>query len=115
MAFAWKPEDAANGQPTMRFSTLISGRAKRSEKKDELLTSPGVMVETATSALNADSWRLGNVARSEYDERRLISGDAKSTVVTWDVATAKEITRRKVSPGTGFKPPLFHPTANSLV
>lgn len=92
----WKPEEAATGQADAILDIDARKSKAKRDKKPELLTAPGVMVETMTAAqvLDAHADWVMSLGMS-HDERRLISGDAKSTVVTWDLATTKEITRWK--------------------
>lgn len=92
----WKPEESASGQGDAVLDIdQRKSKAKR-DKKPELLTAPGVMVETATAATVLDTHRDWVMSLGlSHDERRLISGDGAATVVTWDVATAKEVTRWK--------------------
>lgn len=92
----WKPEEAATGSADAILDIDARKSKAKREKKEELLTAPGVMVETMTAAQVLDAhgdWVMS--LGMSHDERRLISGDAKSTVVTWDLATTKEVTRWK--------------------
>jgi WD40 repeat protein len=92
----WKPEESASGQADAVLDIDYRKSKAKRDKKPELLTAPGVMVETATASTVLDTHRDWVMSLGlSHDERRLISGDAASTVVTWDVATAKEITRWK--------------------
>lgn len=92
----WKPAEAATGQADAVLDIdQRKSKAKR-EKKEELLTAPGVMVETQSAAQTLEAhgdWVMS--LGLSHDERRLISGDAKSMVVTWDVAAGKEVCRWK--------------------
>jgi WD40 repeat protein len=90
----WEPD----ASPTGTADTILDidqrkSRAKR-EKKDEILTAPGITVETLGSAHTLpghDDWILSLGASS--DCRRLISGDVASRVIVWDLAERKEIAR----------------------
>ncbi len=95
----WKPDEAASGQADAVLDIdQRKSKAKR-DKKPELLTAPGVMVETANAATVLDTHKDWVMSLGlSHDERRLISGDAVSTVVTWDVATTKEVARWKGFP-----------------
>ena len=90
----WQPQDAASGTVEVVLDNdERKSRAKR-ERKDELLTAPGVMVETQPSLhtlAGHDDWVMTiGVSR---DGRRLISGDAASRVIVWDLAERREIAR----------------------
>ena len=90
----WEPEAAATGTADAILDIdQRKSKAKR-EKKDELLTAPGVTVETVGSAhalAGHEDWILSLGAST--DCKRLISGDVKSQVIVWDLAERKEIAR----------------------
>jgi len=90
----WQPNDAATGTAdAILDADERKNRAKR-EKKDEILTAPGVTVETQASAValaGHDDWVL--TIGAGRDGRRLISGDASARVIVWDMAERREIVR----------------------
>ena len=95
----WKPLEAAAGQADAILDIEARRSKAKREKKPELLTAPGVMVETMTAATVLDSHKDWVMSLGmSHDERRIISGDGQSAVITWDVATAKEVTRWKGYP-----------------
>lgn len=92
----WHPQDAATG----KAEAILDGderktRAKREkEKKDEIVSAPGVPVETQLSAhvfQGHEDWVLA--LGISADGRRLISGDVASRVIVWDLAERREIVR----------------------
>lgn len=92
----WKPAEAASGQAEAILDIDARKSKAKREKKPELLTAPGVTVETQAAATVLDTHQDWVMSLGlSHDERRLITGDAKSTVVTWDVAATKEISRWK--------------------
>ena len=90
----WRPNDAATGTADAVLDLgERKSRAKR-EKQDELLTAPGVAVETQSSVhtlAGHDDWVLSLGMSS--DSRRLISGDVAARVIVWDLAERREIVR----------------------
>ncbi len=90
----WNAEAPASGQADAILDIdQRKSKAKR-ERKDELLTAPGVMVETATSTQVLEGHRDWVLALGiSHDERRLISGDGASSVITWELPSGKELSR----------------------
>ncbi|HEX5102199.1 MAG TPA: hypothetical protein VFV87_00200 [Pirellulaceae bacterium] len=90
----WEPETAATGTADAILDIdQRKSKAKR-ERNDEILTAPGVTVETLTSAHTLEAhedWILSLGAST--DCRRLISGDNSSRVIVWDLAERKEVAR----------------------
>jgi WD40 repeat protein len=90
----WEPEAAASGSANAVLDIdQRKSKAKR-ERKDEILTVPGVTVETLGSAHaleGHEDWILSLGASA--DCKRLISGDVASRVFIWDLAERKEIAR----------------------
>jgi WD40 repeat protein len=90
----WEPEAAATGTAAAILDLdQRKSKAKR-ERKEELLTAPGVTVETLSSKhtlAGHEDWiqSLGASA----DGRRLISGDNSARVIVWDLTERKEIAR----------------------
>jgi WD40 repeat protein len=90
----WNPEAPATGEADAILNINARRSKAKREKKDDILTAPGVKVETisATQVLEGHSdWvmALGISA----DGKRLISGDGKSNVIVWDLPSAKEVKR----------------------
>lgn len=69
-------------------------RYKNDEEKSAILNAPGVTVATVASAAVLEGHRdwVGSLGLSR-DEKRLISGDASSLVICWDLAAGKEVSR----------------------
>jgi WD40 repeat protein len=90
----WEPEAAAVGSADAVLNIdQRKSKAKR-ERKDEILTAPGVTVETLNSAHTLachEDWIMSLGASA--DCRRLISGDNSSRVIVWDLPERKEIAR----------------------
>ncbi|MCA9219840.1 MAG: hypothetical protein KDA71_05900 [Planctomycetales bacterium] len=90
----WRPNDTAQGKGELVVD-IDSRRAEvKRTKNEELLTAPGVSVETISSAhvLSGHSQWIYSLGISD-DERRLISGDSGSQVVVWDLQQRKELAR----------------------
>ncbi len=90
----WQPSDAAGGTAeAVLDGDERNSRAKR-ERKDDILTAPGVTIETQTTAHTIsghDDWVM--TIGASRDGRRLISGDAAARVIVWDLAERREIAR----------------------
>lgn len=90
----WKTDAPATGTA----DAVMDGEQRRNkskrDKKDESLNDPGVTVETQTAAHvlpGHTDWVLTlGINRAE---NRMISGDAASRVIVWNLADGKEVTR----------------------
>ena len=69
-------------------------RYKRDKEKADILEAPGVKVETVDAVATLKGHRdwVGSLGLSR-GEKRLISGDVTSLVITWDLAAQKELIR----------------------
>jgi WD40 repeat protein len=90
----WKTDDAATGKADAVLD-MDQRRSKfKREKKEEILKAPGVEVETQSAAKVLEGHRDWILALDmSADEKRLISGDAKAGVITWELPEGKEISR----------------------
>jgi WD40 repeat protein len=90
----WEPEAAATGTADAVLDIdQRKSKAKR-EGKDDVVTAPGVTVETLSAAhtfAGHEDWILSLGASTDCS--RLITGDVASRVIVWDVADRKEIAR----------------------
>ncbi|MEO1993775.1 MAG: hypothetical protein ABGZ17_00690 [Planctomycetaceae bacterium] len=93
----WDVNAAATGAAQVVLDSQDRVRKSRYKSKEEqaaILAAPGVQVETATSTASLPGHRdwIGSLGVSR-DEKRLISGDVTSLVISWDLATRKEVCR----------------------
>ncbi len=90
----WEPQAPATGTADAILDIdQRESKAKR-EGKDDVVTAPGVTVETLSAAhtlAGHDDWILSLSASA--DCRRLISGDVASRVIVWELAERKEVAR----------------------
>ncbi|MDX1947711.1 MAG: hypothetical protein SFU86_20105 [Pirellulaceae bacterium] len=90
----WLPEGPAAGTADAVLDLEQRQKAAKRDKKPELLTAPGVTVETLTAAHVLEGhtdWVLA--LGLSADQQRLISGDVRSQVIVWDLAGRKELSR----------------------
>jgi WD40 repeat protein len=90
----WEPDAAASGTADAILDIDQRKSQAKRERKDEILTAPGVTVETlgpAHSLQGHDDWVLSLGASA--DCRQLISGDVASRAIVWDLAERKEVAR----------------------
>jgi WD40 repeat protein len=90
----WRPDDPPSGSAEAVLDVESRKAEAKRTRKDEVLTVPGVTVETLAAAQvmegHADWVQALGISR---DGRRLISGDASSRVIVWDLAERREIAR----------------------
>ncbi|QDU30160.1 WD domain, G-beta repeat [Anatilimnocola aggregata] len=92
----WDPAAAPSGTAEV----ILDGDQRRSKAKrdkkleEQILKAPGIKVETVTAkhALAGHTDWVMALGMSG-DEQRLISGDARSGVIVWDLPAAKEVAR----------------------
>lgn len=93
----WDAGAAASGTAVVVLDSkdrVRRARYKSDKAKAAILDAPGVKVETVASAVTLEGHRdwIGSLGLSR-DEKRLISGDVTSLVISWDFVTGKEISR----------------------
>jgi WD40 repeat protein len=90
----WRPDDLATGTVEVVLDMDSRKAESKRTRKEDVLTAPGVTVETLAAAHvlegHQDWVQALNMSR---DGRRLISGDASSRVIVWDLQERREITR----------------------
>jgi WD40 repeat protein len=88
----WKMDAPATGTADAILD-MDQRRSKfKREKKDEILTAPGVQVETMAAAKVLEGHRDWVLALGiSNDEKRLISGDAVAEVKVWELPDGKEL------------------------
>jgi WD40 repeat protein len=90
----WNTEAPATGQADAVLDIDARKSKAKRDRKDDILTAPGVPVETAQAAQVLEGHSDWVMALGiSADEKRLISGDGKSTVIVWDLPGGKEINR----------------------
>jgi WD40 repeat protein len=90
----WEPLCAATGAAEAILDGDERKNRARREKKEDILTEPGVMVETLPSVATLaghDDWIL--TIGASAGGRKLISGDAAARVIVWDLHQRREIVR----------------------
>ena len=95
----WSITGEASGSTDAILDRETREREFKRTKKEEVLTAPGVTVATykSTHTLEGHSDWIHTLG-ANADFSRLISGDAKSEVIAWDVAERKHISKWKGHP-----------------
>lgn len=90
----WHPDGPAAGKAEAVLNLDERQRIAKRDRKPEVLSAPGVPVETLQAAqvlAGHTDWLMA--LGMSADEQRLISGDAASRVIVWDLPGRKEVAR----------------------